>query len=388
MSAPLPKLSATELARYSRHILLDEIGIEGQQVLKAARVLVVGAGGLGSPAALYLAAAGIGTLGIADLDCVEEHNLQRQLLHDTPSIGKAKIASAAERIRTLNPHVKVLEHGDGITSDNATEVFANYDVIVDGTDNFTARYVNNDAAFQTRKPLVFGSVFKFEGQVAVFDPARGGPCYRCLFPEPPAAGSVPGCGEAGVVGALCGVIGSLQAMEAIKLILSIGESLVGRLLTYDSLRQQFQTLRLSRSPTCRLCGDNASTAVEESSGSQTIVETPSEGAENDYPLEISVLEANKLRVAKPEKTILLDVREPWETEICRVEGATFIPMRQIPENVGSLSDKAHVLVLCHHGSRSRTVTKFLRSHGLAAVSNISGGIAAWADQVDPTLARY
>ncbi|HWA87542.1 MAG TPA: molybdopterin-synthase adenylyltransferase MoeB, partial [Opitutus sp.] len=253
MPDPLPELSPAELSRYSRHILLGELGVEGQRRLAAARILVIGAGGLGSPAALYLAAAGIGTIGIADLDTVETHNLQRQLLHDTASVGETKVTSASRRLRALNPHVRVVEHVHGIGANNAVEIFSAYDVIVDGTDNFSARYLNNDAAHFAHRPLVFGSVFKFEGQLSVFDTARGGPCYRCLFPEPPAAGSVPGCGEAGVLGALCGVIGSLQALEAIKLAAAIGEPLVGRLLTYNALSQRFETLAFARNSTCPLC---------------------------------------------------------------------------------------------------------------------------------------
>ena len=388
MSDPLPLLTPSELSRYSRHILLDQIGVAGQRRLSAARVLVVGAGGLGSPAALYLAAAGIGTLGLADLDRVEEHNLQRQLLHDTQSVGTAKVTSAARRLRALNPHVTVVEHPDGITRENAVELFSGYDLIVDGTDNFTARYVNNDAAFLTRKPLVFGSVFKFEGQVSVFDPARGAPCYRCLFPEPPAPGSVPGCGEAGVLGALCGVIGSLQALEAIKCLLDLGEPLRGRLLTYDALTQSFQTLTLARSPSCRLCGDQPSLRGVSLPAMTPPAPFPSPIDPELYPLELTVTDAHARLVPDPTAATLLDVREPWETEICRVAGATLIPMRQIPERLAELPKDRHLLVMCHHGARSLNVTNYLRTHGFTAVSNVAGGIAAWAELVDPTLARY
>lgn len=379
-----PPLSPAELSRYSRHLLLEEIGVAGQQRLAAARVLVVGAGGLGSPAALYLAAAGIGRLGIADLDRVEAHNLQRQLLHDTASVGESKVASAARRLRALNPHVAVIEHPEGVTPENAAALFAGYDVIVDGTDNFTARYMNSDAAVRARKPLVFGSVFKFEGQVAVFDPARGGPCYRCLFPAPPAAGSVPGCGEAGVVGALCGIIGSLQALEVVKLVAGIGEPLRGRLLTYDALTQRFQTFHLPRDPACPGCGTPPEPARE------TLPPRPAAPPLSDpaHPLEISVTEARRLLAANPSGVALIDVREPWEADICRVASAELIPMRQIPERLADLPRDRHLLIMCHHGGRSRNVTGFLRDRGFAAVTNVAGGIAAWADEIEPTMPRY
>lgn len=390
MSDPQPTLSPAELARYSRHILLDELGLEGQRKLARARVLVVGAGGLGSPAALYLAAAGIGTLGIADFDRVEEHNLQRQLLHDDSSIGEQKVSSAVRRLRATNPFVQVAAHDEGVTPANAIGLFSAYDIIVDGTDNFSARYLNNDAAFFARRPLVYGSVFKFEGQLAVFDSARGGPCYRCLFPHPPPAGSVPGCGDAGVLGALCGVIGSLQALETIKLIVGAGESLRGRLLNYDALTQQFQTLKLDRDPACPLCGTNPlihglGTTAAGNTGLTAPVADPEK---NVYPLEISVQEAKRLRDTAPHQTMLLDVREPYELEICRIAGAEHILMRQIPECSARLPKDRHLLVLCHVGGRSLRVTEFLRAQGFTAVSNIAGGIHAWAEEIDPSIRKY
>lgn len=386
MPASLPNLSPAELSRYSRHILLDQIGLEGQRRLAASKVLVVGAGGLGSPAALYLAAAGIGTVGIADFDKVEAHNLQRQLLHATASIGEDKVHSAADRLKALNPYISIVTHADGIQPGNAVEIFRQYDLIVDGTDNFTARYMNNDAAFASGRPLVFGSVFKFEGQVTLFDPVHGGPCYRCLFPEPPAAGSVPGCGEAGVLGAVCGVIGSLQALEAIKYLLQIGQTLAGRLLTYDSLTQTFRTLNFSRSPTCPLCsGTNRSVAVE--SAASTVLASPSP-ADELFPLELSVREASEHLDRGGEQVQLLDVREHWETDICRIAGASHVPMNLIPTSVTSLPRDRHLLVLCHHGTRSRQVTRFLRAEGFTRVSNITGGIAAWAVEIDPSMNRY
>lgn len=386
MSATLPTLSPDELSRYSRHILLDEVGLAGQRRLAAAKVLVVGAGGLGSPAALYLAAAGIGTLGIADLDTVEAHNLQRQLLHSTANIGESKVHSAADRLKALNPHICIVTHTDGIQADNAVEIFRQYDVIVDGTDNFTARYLNNQAAFASGRPLVFGSVFKFEGQVTLFDPAGGGPCYCCLFPEPPAAGSVPGCGEAGVLGAVCGVIGSLQALEAIKHLLNIGQTLRGRLLTYDSLTQTFRTLAFARAPGCPVCSGQKNHG-RKPIDSAAAAAVPFRAVE-DFPLEISVHEARDLLERNQTGVQIIDVREPWETEICRIKSASFVPMRQIPQSLASLSKDEHLLVLCHHGSRSQQVAKFLRAQGFPKVSNITGGIDAWAAGIDPSMRKY
>ena len=391
MRDPLPNLSPAELTRYSRHLLLAEIGVEGQRKLSAARVLVVGAGGLGSPAALYLAAAGVGRLGIADFDRVADHNLQRQLLHDDATVGEPKVLSAARRLRATNPYIRVVEHGDGITPGNALEIFSGYDVIVDGTDNFRARYLNNDAAFFAHKPLVYGSVFKFEGQVAVFDPSHGGPCYRCLFPSPPATGTVPGCGEAGVLGASCGVIGSLQALEVLKLITGCGEPLRGRLLNYDGLTPSFQTLTLPRDPHCPLCGstpsihDLSADAVNAASCSphhSSLVESA------DCPLELSVTEARHLLFSGSKTTMLIDVREAYELDICRLAGAEHIPMRQIPDRLDSLPRDRHLLILCHSGGRSLRVTEFLRARGFSAVSNVAGGIDAWAKQLDPTMRRY
>ena len=384
MPDPLPELSPAELARYSRHILLDEIGVDGQRRLAAARVLVIGAGGLGSPAALYLGAAGIGTIGIADLDAVEMHNLQRQLLHDTASVGEPKVASAARRLRALNPHIRVIEHPGGIDAANAVATFSTYDVIVDGTDNFPARYLNNDAAFFARRPLVFGSVFKFEGQVSVFDTPRGAPCYRCLFPDPPASGSVPGCGEAGVLGALCGVIGSLKALEAIKLVTGIGEPLAGRLLTYNALVPRFDTLAFGRDAACPLCGAAPTIHSVESTSARSSAPAPSA----EFPLEISVAAAQHHLASETGRAMLIDVREPWETQICRLENSVLIPLRRVPENLPSLPRDRHLLILCHHGWRSRQVTEFLRERGFTAVSNVAGGIDAWAEQLDPSLPRY
>jgi sulfur-carrier protein adenylyltransferase/sulfurtransferase len=384
-----PPLSPAELARYSRHILLDELGVAGQQKIAAARVLVIGTGGLGSPAALYLAAAGVGTLGIADFDRVENHNLQRQLLHDDSTVGELKVTSAARRLRSTNPFITVVEHHEGVTVANALTLFAAYDIIIDGTDNFSTRYLNNDAAALSRRPLVYGSVYRFEGQVSVFDPAQGGPCYRCLFPEPPAAGTVPNCGEAGVLGALCGVIGSLQALEAVKLVTGIGEPLRGRLLTYDALGQNFSTLKIPRDPACRLCGAApAITTLDPARYDFSCAPAPLLMTPDSVPLELTVEESHRLLNTAASDTHLIDVREPFEFEICAIPGAEPIPMRQIPEHLGDLPREKHLLIHCHHGGRSLRVTEYLRAQGFPRVSNVAGGIEAWAEQIDPTLRRY
>jgi len=385
------EFSPTELARYSRHLLLAEVGPAGQRALASARVLVVGAGGLGSPAALYLAAAGVGTLGIADHDVVAAHNLQRQLLHDDAAIGEPKVASAVRRLRTTNPFIRVVPHGEGITAANALALLAEYDLVVDGTDNFPTRYLLNDAARLAGRPLIHGSVFKFEGQVAVFAPRNGAPCYRCLFPEPPPQGSVPACGEAGVMGALCGVIGSLQALEAVKLITGAGTPLVGRLLTYDALSATTRTLTLPASPGCPLCGSQPAITTLDARRYQphcATVPPPAPMTPASYPLEVSAREAKALREAAPDRTLILDVREPYELEICQISGATHIPMRQIPEHLESLPRDHHLLVLCHAGIRSLRVTEFLRARGFTAVTNIGGGIDAWATENDPGMTRY
>lgn len=391
MAAASPSLSPAELTRYSRHLLLSEIGLAGQQQLAAARVLVIGAGGLGSPAALYLAAAGVGTLGIADFDRVEAHNLQRQLLHDDAAIGQPKVASAAARLRQTNPHIRVVEHAEGITAGNALSIFAGYDVIVDGTDTFSTRYLNNDAATLAGRPLVYGSIYKFEGQVTVFDPKHGAPCYRCLFPEPPTTGTVPNCGEAGVIGALCGVIGSLQALEAIKLITGSGETLRGRLLIYDALHQKFSELKFSRAPSCRACA--ASPAItslhpDHYNFNCSPASPPTPMSATAVPLEITVAETQRLLASAPAETLLIDVREPHECALCSIAGAHAIPMRQIPEHLTTLPREKHLLIHCHHGGRSLRVTEYLRSQGFTRVSNVAGGIDAWAQHIDPSLARY
>jgi adenylyltransferase/sulfurtransferase len=387
---PPPELSPADLARYGRHLSLAEIGVEGQRKLAAARILVVGAGGLGSPAALYLAAAGVGTLGIADFDRVERHNLQRQLLHEDRDVGAPKVESALRRLRAVNPGIRLNAHPEGVQPGTALNLFSNYDVIVDGTDTFASRYLNNDAAVLTERPLVHGNVFRFDGQLSVFDPARGGPCYRCLFPQPPPAGAVPSCGEAGVLGALCGVIGSLQALEAIKLVTGAGEPLRGRLLAHDALAQRFQILSLARDPDCAVCGQAPVIRSLELERYATACALPSPPPfmSESFPLEVSVTAARDLVRQDPAHTRIIDVREPHELEICRLDGAEHIPMRRIPERLAELSRDQHLLILCHHGSRSLQVTRYLRQQGFTTVTNVAGGIDAWAAELDPSLARY
>jgi len=391
MPNALPELSPEELIRYRRHVLLEEVGVEGQRKLAAARVLVVGAGGLGSPAALYLAAAGVGVLGLADLDQVEEHNLQRQIVHETATVGQPKVESAARHLAALNPHVQLRLHGCGVTPANAVELFSDYDLVVDCSDNFPTRFLNSDAAFLAKRPLVHGSIFKFEGQVSLFDPAAGGPCYRCLFPEAPPPGSVPNCGEAGVFGALCGVIGSLQAMETIKYLLGIGDSLRGRLLIFDALTVRFRTLNLPRDPHCPLCGDHPRIRRIDPAAYAVSCAAPAADSApglTEIPAEVSVDEALRLLTAGADSAFLVDVREPHEVEICRIDGSRHIAMREVAARIDELPRDRRMLVMCHHGGRSRQVTDFLRAQGFTSVSSVAGGIAAWAERIDPSIRRY
>ncbi len=390
MTRATERLNSEELARYSRHILLDEIGVDGQQALKNAKALVIGAGGLGSPVAMYLAAAGIGTLGIADFDRVELHNLQRQLLHGTGDIDSPKTKSAEERLKDINPHAAIRLHEDGVTVSNAIELFREYDIIVDGSDNFGTRYLNNDAAFISGKPLIYGSIFKFEGQVSVFNASSDSPCYRCLFPEPPPPGSVPNCGEAGVLGALCGIVGSMQALEAIKSLLGIGRSLSGSLLVLETLSMRTRNLSIKKDPQCPLCGESPTIKSLDPDRYQdhcdTSITSEPMSEEANYPIEVNVVEAK--RILDENSAQLVDVREPFEFDICAVEDSTQIPMNSIPSNLEKLSKSGPLLIMCHHGSRSMQVTRFLRQNGFDNAINIAGGINDWAHSIDNSLQRY
>lgn len=388
------QLSSIELARYSRHIALEEIGVAGQEKLKRAKVLVVGAGGLGSPVSLYLAAAGVGTIGLADFDKVELHNLQRQILHGQSDIDRPKTHSAKDKLREINPHTTLHLHVEGLQPRNAVELFSQYDIIVDGTDNFSTRYLNNDAAFLAQKPLVYGSIFKFEGQASFFHASSEGPCYRCLFPEAPPPGSVPNCGEAGVIGALCGIVGSIQAMETIKFITGAGQSLSGKLLFIDTKNMGFKTIKLQKDPCCPLCGINPRYTSIDSKNYQAACETKETDPFNDstitnmqeYPIERDVMQT-KAQLATG-TCILLDVREDFERNICAIDESIHIPMGEIPGRLNELPKDKDILVHCHHGGRSLQVVRFLRNNGYERSTNVAGGIDSWSVQIDPSIQRY
>ena len=383
-------LNSEELARYSRHILLDEIGVSGQEALKQSKALVIGAGGLGSPAAMYLAAAGVGQIGIADFDKVELHNLQRQLLHGTSDVDREKTLSAEARLQEINPHTHIEIHATGITPENAIDLFSEYDVIVDGSDNFSTRYLNNDASFIAGKPLIYGSIFKFEGQVSVFNHTDDSPCYRCLFPDPPPPGAVPNCGEAGVLGALCGIIGSMQALEAIKLLAGFGESLAGGLLVVDTLSMRTRKLNIKKDPQCPLCGESPKINDIRGEFYYFSCETdldPMTEAFDTYPLEIDVAEAKRI-LDEGLSTSLLDVREPYECAIGSIQGSTNIPINTIPQHLENISKEGPLLIYCHHGGRSLQVTHFLRQNGFENAINVGGGIDAWSVEIDPSIQRY
>ena len=381
----LPDLSRDEISRYARHLIIPDVGIDGQKRLKAARVLLVGAGGLGSPLALYLAAAGVGHIGIVDFDVVDVTNLQRQILHGTKDIGRAKVASARERIADINPFVELTTYETALTSQNALGIIEKYDLVVDGTDNFPARYLVNDACVMLGKPNVYGSVFRFEGQASVFS-TKDGPCYRCLFPEPPPPGTVPSCAEAGVLGVLPGLIGTIQATEAIKLILGIGEPLVGRLLLVDALGAQFRTVKVRKNPACPACGTHEITELidyDEFCGMKP--EAGSRKPEDTMP-EITPLElAERLRAGDID---LIDVREPHEWDIAHIPGARLIPLGNLPAAVPSLDRTRDIVVQCRSGARSGRAVRLLQAAGFTRVRNLVGGILRWSDDVDPTVPKY
>jgi adenylyltransferase/sulfurtransferase len=381
-------LDADELARSSRHLLLPEMSLSGQRRLKAARVLCIGAGGLGSPAALYLAAAGVGTLGLVDSDRVDLSNLQRQVLHGTGDVGTKKVESARRRIQEANPNVEVISHDCQFTSENAREIIAPYDLIIDGSDNFPTRYLSNDVCVFARKPNIYGSVFRFDGQASVFAPHLGGPCYRCLFPEPPPPGAAPSCAEAGVLGVLPGIIGLMQTTEALKLIIGAGESLVGRLVHFDALKMKFREFKLRRDPECPVCGENptifAPIDYEQFCGGQ--VAGGAIEAENAVPF-VSVSEL-KRKMDAHESITLLDVREPWEYEIAQIAGARLIPLGELEERLAEVPRGGMLVVQCHSGMRSEHGARLLRQAGFENVYNLEGGIEAWSSEVDPAVPRY
>ena len=387
------ELSHEEVKRYSRHLIMPEVGMDGQKKLKAASVLLIGAGGLGSPLAMYLAAAGIGRIGLVDYDVVDYTNLQRQIIHGTKDVGRPKLDSAKERILDINPHVHVDTYEVPLTSANALEIFEPYDIIIDGTDNFPTRYLTNDACVLLGKPNVYGSIFRFEGQASVFY-AEEGPCYRCLFPEPPPPGLVPSCAEGGVLGILPGTIGAIQATEAVKLILGVGESLIGRLLLYDALNMSFEQVRLRKNPNCPVCGENPTVTqlidYEQFCGmpahDRSLYQTSANG---DAVPGITPQEL-KARLAAGEDLFILDVREPHEWDISNLAhlGAVLIPKGDVVNRMGELDTAREVIVHCRTGVRSADVIRQLQQHGFKKMHNLEGGINRWAEEVEPSLPRY
>ena len=386
-----PTLSAEEVKRYSRHLILPEVGMDGQRKLKQSSVLCIGAGGLGSPAAMYLAAAGVGRIGIVDFDVVDFSNLQRQLLHGTPDVGRSKLASAKDKINALNPHVQVDTYEVALSSENALELFAPYDVILDGTDNFPTRYLVNDACVLSGKPNVYGSIFRFEGQASVFA-TKDGPCYRCLYPEPPPPGLVPSCAEGGVLGVLPGIIGVIQATEAIKLMLGIGEPLVGRFLIYDALNMKFRELRLRKDPECPVCGTHPTVTklidYEQFCGMRPEpAAAPATGANAVSDWEITAVELKK-KLDAGETPLILDVREPNEYQINRIPGSVLIPLGELPRRYQELPKDREIIAQCKMGGRSAKAMDYLKSVGFTNVKNLKGGILDWVDKVDPSQPKY
>jgi sulfur-carrier protein adenylyltransferase/sulfurtransferase len=387
------ELSHEEVRRYSRHLIMPEVGMAGQRKLKAASVLLIGAGGLGSPLAMYLAAAGIGRIGLVDYDVVDYTNLQRQIIHGTKDVGRPKLDSAVARINDINPHVQVDRYEVPLTSANALQVMEPYDIIIDGTDNFPTRYLTNDACVLLGKPNVYGSIFRFEGQASVFY-AKEGPCYRCLFPEPPPPGLVPSCAEGGVLGVLPGTIGAIQATEAIKLILGTGQPLIGRLLLYDALSMSFDEVRLRKNPKCPICGENPTITelidYEQFCGMPAHDRSEYNANQNGSSVpQITPLEL-KERLDEGERFFILDVREPHEWDISNLGnlGAVLIPKGQVLEHMGELDTAANIVVQCRTGVRSADVIRLLRQHGYGKLLNLEGGINRWADEVDPSLPKY
>ena len=374
-------LSTEELQRYSRHLIMPEVTAEGQRRLKAARVLCIGACGLGSPAALYLAAAGVGTIGIVDFDEVDLSNLQRQILHGTKDIGRGKLESAEDRLRDINPEIEVELHHFRFSSENAPQIVSEYDIVVDGSDNFATRYLSNDVCVFEHKPNVYGSVFRFEGQTTVFAPHLGGPCYRCLFPEPPPPDTVPNCAQAGVLGVLPGIIGMLQAIEAIKLIVGIGEPLIGRLLYFDALKVKFRELNLRRDAQCPVCGENP-TIFSPIDYDQFC------GVRGDQAIPAMSARELKRKMDAREAFELIDVREPFEYEIARIDGSKLIPLGEIAQRADELQREQMIVVHCHSGGRSAEGVRLLRQRGFTNVYNLEGGIDAWSDEIDPSVPKY
>jgi adenylyltransferase/sulfurtransferase len=386
VAAPPTTLSNEEILRYSRHLIMPEVGMEGQLKLKNASVLLVGAGGLGAPLGLYLAAAGIGRIGMVDFDVVDFTNLQRQVIHGTKDVGRKKLDSAFDKMADINPNVKLEKHEVALTSENALDIIRNYDFVVDGTDNFPTRYLVNDACVLLKKPNIYGSIFRFEGQCTVFA-YPGGPCYRCLYPEPPPPGLVPSCAEGGVLGILPGIIGLMQATETVKLILGTGEPLVGRLVLYDALAMRFRELKLRRNPECPICGDHPTLhkLIDYQEFCGVPHQEPVQPTANLGEIEPTEV---KQKIDRGDKFILLDVREPHEFQICRIPTSTLIPLGELPKHLNDFDKNAEIIAHCKSGVRSGKATNLLRENGFKNVRNMKGGILAWSDKVDPSVPKY
>ncbi len=382
------EFSNDEIARYSRHLIMPEVTLEGQKRLKAASVLCIGAGGLGSPIALYLAAAGIGRMGLVDGDVVDFSNLQRQILHGTKDVGRKKLNSARDRIREVNPNVQIDLHDTLFTSANAEELVKDYDLVIDGTDNFPTRYLSNDICVFLKKPNVYGSIFRFDGQCTVFAPHLGGPCYRCMFPEPPPPGMVPSCAEGGVLGVLPGIIGVMQAIEAIKLIMGIGEPLIGRLVHFDALKLKFREFKLRRDPKCPVCGDNPT--ITELIDYDQFCGIPQAAAAEaaETPIPTMTVSELKQKLDNHDKFVLLDVREPFEWDICHLDQAKLIPLGQLPSRMSELDSADEIVIHCKSGGRSAKAVRLLQEAGFSKLHNVEGGITAWAEEIDPSVPKY
>ena len=386
MNETKPELNNDEVARYSRHLIMPEVGMDGQLKLKSASVLCIGAGGLGSPVAMYLGAAGVGRIGIVDFDVVDYSNLQRQVIHGTPDVGRPKLDSARDRLNAINPEVTVETHDVALSSENALELLANYDVIVDGTDNFPTRYLVNDACVILGKPNVYGSIFRFEGQASVFA-TKDGPCYRCLYPEPPPPGLVPSCAEGGVLGILPGVVGTIQATEAVKLIIGVGEPLINRFMIYDALRMKFRELKLQKDPDCPVCGETP-TVTELIDYEQFCGITGAATEDVSSEALDTTVEDLKTRIDGKDEVLVLDVREPQEFQICRIPGSTLIPLNDLPQRLAELEGYKDMVVHCKSGVRSAKAVKLLHEAGFSDAKNLRGGILAWIDEIDPSLPKY
>jgi len=380
--------SNDEIARYSRHLIMPEVTLDGQKRIKAASVLCIGTGGLGSPIALYLAAAGIGRLGLVDYDIVDFSNLQRQILHGTEDVGRKKLNSARDRIKAINPNVRVDLHDMMFRSENAMPVVQDYDIVIDGTDNFPTRYLSNDVCVLTKKPNIYGSIFRFDGQCTVFAPHLGGPCYRCMFPEPPPPGMVPSCAEGGVLGVLPGIIGVMQAIEAIKMIIGIGDSLIGRLVSFDALKLRFKEFKIRKDPSCPICGDHPT--IHELIDYDQFCGIPQADAEAAKELEVPTISATELKtkIDRKDKFVLVDVREPFEYDISRIPGSKLIPLGELPARLSELDSADEIVLHCKVGGRSAKALRILQEAGFRKLNNLQGGITAWSDEVDPSIPKY